>query len=408
MAKQKKLTLAIVGTGGRGVSCFGTLLKTHSDCEIAALVDTNHVRCKDAAEYLKIQVQCFPDIRSMLKKFRPDGVVITTPDVTHRAIAVAALNAGCNVLLDKPLATKVSDCQKIIHAAEKSRKIMMMGFNLRHHPVLKRLKEIIDGGRLGRIFMIENREFYGGGRTYMARWNRHYAMSGGLWIHKGSHDFDVFQWLLDFPKPARVSAFAGVNVLDKNHLPFAVRKGVKPGPTCSSCPYFDECPDRTEISADSPLTVGFGTDAAKIDDYHKDVCIYLSDKDVHDNGIAIVEYENGSKAVHSECFIGSIDDRKYTIYGDRGTAEVSLTSRTIVIYPRWSSEAETIQIAAEGGTHGGADPHLVDAFLRTIRKNEMSTSTAEQGMWSTACGEAAELSWREHRMVEIAELFGKK
>ena len=74
--------------------------------------------------------------------------------------------------------------------------------------------------------MMENREFYDGGRTYMARWNGKKSESGGLWIHKGSHDFDVFNWLLNFPKPKKVSAFAGMNVFTPQNFPFEVKDGI--------------------------------------------------------------------------------------------------------------------------------------------------------------------------------------
>ena len=398
----EKLKFAIIGTGSRGVFCFGKMLAKREDCEIVAMVDPNHVRSANAAETLGVKPLFFHDTKEMLKSVTPDAVVITSPDFTHCDNAIAALEGGCNVLLDKPLATHVSDCRRIIAAAEKSSKILMMGFNLRHHPVLKKLKSILDQGVAGKIFMIENREFYDGGRTYMARWNGDYSKSGGLWIHKGSHDFDVFQWLMDFPKPVRVSSFSALSVLDPMHLPFKTRPGVEPGPNCRNCPYLDECPDSYP---DCKKIALFGEDAIAVDGYLKDKCIYLTEKSVHDNGTAIVEYDNGARAIHTECFIGSVHDRKYTIWGELATIEVSLTNQKIIVYPRWSKDTLTYDIVPAEGGHGGADPLLLESFVTAVKRGDASGSTAEHGMWSTACGEAAELSWREHRMVEVKELF---
>ena len=402
MSDQKKLKFAIVGTGNRGVHCFGKMLKKRKDCEIVALVDPNHVRSAHAAEILDVKPMFFKSVEEMLKSFTPDAVVITSPDFTHCQNAIAALEGGCNVLLDKPLATHVCDCQDIIAAAENCSKILMMGFNLRHNPVLKKLKKLIEQGTCGKIFMIENREFYDGGRTYMARWNGDYTKSGGLWIHKGSHDFDVFQWLMDFPKPVRVSSFSALSVLDPKHIPFTLRPGVEAGPSCRKCPYLSECPDALPEGGEIKL---FGDDAVAVDGYVKDKCIYLSEKSVHDNGTAIVEYDNGARAIHTECFIGSMHDRKYTIWGELATIEVSLTNREIIVHPRWSKDLVTYKIAESEGGHGGADPMLLDTFVKAVQNGDSSTSTAEHGMWSTACGEAAELSWRENRMVEVKELF---
>jgi predicted dehydrogenase len=305
--------------------------------------------------------------------------------------------------VDKPLATTVKGCKNIISAAKKAEKIIMMGFNLRHHAVLKKLKKLISEGTLGRVFLIENREFYAGGRTYMSRWNRLYAKSGGLWVHKGCHDFDIFNWLLNFPKPVKVSAFAGIDVLKPQHIPFAVKNDVPVGPTCHQCHYSKICPDVFKI--DDIQNSPWCNQAVNADGYSKDLCMYTSDKDTHDNGIAIVEYENGAKASHLECFITSLGDRFYTVVGDLGQAEVSLLQRTITIRPRWNQEVITHHIPEMEGGHGGADPMLIDEFFKVLKGEEENSSTIEHGMWSTVIGQAAELSRREERTVKVAELF---
>ena len=398
-----KLKIAIIGTGSRGTNCFGEIFKKRDDAEIVALCDLNPVRAKAAAKILGITPNIYQTIDEMAEKETLDGVIITTPDATHHKIAMTALNHGWNVLIDKPLATTVKDGKEVIETAKKSGLTVMIGFNLRHHAVLKRLKEIIDSGTLGKIFIAENREFYDGGRTYMSRWNRLYSVTGGLWIHKGSHDFDVFNWLLDFPKPLRVSSFASVNVLTPDGLPFELEDGHTPGPTCNDCYYKEKCKDVFPLT-ESEFDM-WGKEAAAVDGYQKNQCMYLSDKDTHDNGIALVEYEGGIKVSHFECFIGARSDRTYTVVGDKAIADVSLTHRTITITPRWNGEVVSYTIPLESGGHGGADPSLVDAFCKVLRKEINPNSTAEHGLMATAIGQAAEISRREHRMVEIEELF---
>jgi predicted dehydrogenase len=400
---KEKIKVGIIGAGSRGIHSFGKTISERDDAEIVALCDPNQVRMEEAAKALKSKPAFYASVETMIATEKLDAVVITSPDYYHESNAVAALNSGVNVLIDKPLATTVKGCQNIIRASEKSGKIIMMGFNLRHHAVLKKLKKLIAEGTLGRVFLIENREFYDGGRTYMSRWNRLYAKSGGLWIHKGSHDFDIFNWLLDFPKPVKVSAFAGIDVLNPQHIPFAVKPGLPVGPTCHQCPYKKVCPDVYEIE---DIQHSLWSDrAADSDGYSKDLCMYTSDKDTHDNGIAIVEYENGAKASHLECFITPISDRFYTVVGDRGQAEVSLEQGSIIVRLRWSKEVITYHIPENEGGHGGADPMLVDSFFRVLKGEEENGSTTEHGMWSTAIGQAAEISRRESRTVQVAELF---
>ena len=401
----KKLRVAIVGTGSRGVSCFTQIFRKRDDVEIAAFCDVNTFRARAAAEQNKITPAIYGSMEEMAQKETLDGVIITVPDCFHHDCAVKALKSGWNVLIDKPLATNVKDCQEIIDLARETGKTVMIGFNLRHNAVLKRLKQIIDDGLLGKVFLCENREFYDGGRTYMSRWNRLYKYTGGLWIHKGGHDFDVFNWLLNFPKPARVTSFAGVNVLTPENLPFEKEPGHEPGPGCNSCYYKDKCPDKYMLTEED-LTM-WGPEAAAQDGYLKNRCMYTSDKDNHDNGIAIVEYENGVRISHMECFIGNKSDRLYTIVGDKGIAEVSLADRTITVIPRWGkSETFTEKVQEEEGGHGGADPNLVERFCQVLRGEAVPNSTAEHGLLSTAIGQAAEISRRENRMVDMKELLG--
>lgn len=399
----RKLKIAIVGTGSRGTGCFTSILKKRDDVEITAFCDVNTRRAEAAAEIHQIHPAIYSSMDEMAAHEQLDGIIVTVPDCFHHDCAIKALNCGWNVLIDKPLATNVKDGLDIIETAKKANKTVMIGFNLRHHAVLKRLKKIIEDGVLGKVFICENREFYNGGRTYMSRWNRLYKYTGGLWIHKGSHDFDIFNWLLNFPKPLRVSSFAAVNVLNEAGLPFSKETGHEPGPNCNVCYYKDKCPDKYELD-ESELKM-WGADKAAIDGYTKNLCMYLSDKDNHDNGIAMIEYEGGIKASHFECFIGSKTDRVYTVVGDKAVAEVSLTQRTITITPRWNGEIVTYHINQEQGGHGGADPSLVDTFCRVLRGETLPNSTAEHGLLSTSIGQAAEISRREHRMVEISELY---
>lgn len=399
----KKLRVAIVGTGTRGTGCFGKLLSERDDVEIAALCDPNPVRMRGAAKILGITPNFYSSMDEMSKKETLDGVIITSPDACHHQCAMTALKLGWNVLIDKPLATNVKDGKEIIETAKKVGKTVMIGFNLRHHSVLKRLKEIISSGTLGKVFLAENREFYDGGRTYMARWNRLFSMTGGLWIHKASHDFDIFNWLLDFPKPVRIASFASVNVLKPSGIPFELDNGIQPGPDCNSCHYNKSCKESWVLSENEMAQ--WGPEAVKEDGYTKNLCIYTSDKDNHDNGLCILEYENNIKVSLFESFIGSKSDRLYTINGDRAIAEASLSERRITITPRWGGEITTIILPAEGGGHGGADPELVDTFCKVLRGEKSTTSTAEHGLLATALGQAAEMSRRQSRMVNLEEIL---
>jgi len=280
------------------------------------------------------------------------------------------------------------------------------------------MKELAVAGVFGDIFSMNAIEHYDGGRTYMARWNRLKKYSGGLWIHKGSHDFDVINWIMDKARPVRVSCFANVSVLNEKGLPFKVRKGVKPGPTCTVCAYRSECPDglspadraRDERhAAYGEAVMGmYGDEAARADGYHVDLCIYLSDKDTHDQGIATVEYDNGATASHAEYFPTPLSNRKYMIEGSLAHADVDLEGDTIEVARRWHKDRVVHHVHRDAGSHGGADPVMCAAFIECIRRGKRPVASGIDGAWSIAIGEACEISRAEKRMVKISEVLDVK
>ena len=398
-----KIGIGIIGAGGRGTGFLKRLVSAHSqDAQVLGLADPNHVRMTGALEAAGAECECFTEASGLLRRKDVDAVFITTPDYLHESTAVAALKARKHVFVDKPLATTVAGCMNIVRAARRSKKLLYMGFNMRFDPVVQKMKALVDDGVLGRVFSIEAQEFYNGGRTYMARWNRLKKFSGGLWVHKGSHDFDVINWLMG-ARPARVSAFANVSTLHPDGIPFELNKGETFGPRCGECQQAARCPDRFAIPEAT-----YGKDAIAVDGYVRDTCIYQSEKDTHDQGVAIVEFEAGQTAVHTEFFVTSLSNRLYTLVGDRATVKGDVHGSQVVVYPRWSGDVVTHTIARGAGGHGGADPVMVQNFLACIRGDEQPISDVVDGVWSVAEGEAAEISRAEKRMVEIRELVNPK
>lgn len=402
-----KLRIGIIGAGTRGIGSFGNMLATRDDTVIAALVDINRTRMRKVVDALKLdQCRCYSSVSEMLDNETLSGVIITTPDHCHEANAIEAMAHRLHVLIDKPLATTSRGCLNVMAAARQHDVQAMVGFNLRCIPLMIKVKEIIDAGEIGRPMLLENTEFYDGGRTYMARWNRNLKWSGGLWVHKGTHDFDILNWFNAEGTPVRVSAFAGLNALRPDDLPFAVDPDKPVGPGCGVCAYAGVCPDCCKAGAGP-----FDEEAVAEDGYRRDLCMYLSDKDTHDNGITIVEYDNNVRASHSECFVANFSDRRYTITGDRGVLTFRTSQpETITLKPRWKRGYTTeIKVPPPPpGGHGGADPGVLGRFLQAIRTGEQHLASLRDGLRAVAVGEAAEISWREHRMVDIASLVDLK
>ncbi len=404
-----KIRIGLIGAGGRGFGSFISLIQqNHQDVfQVKAVADPNAVRVQKGLDYFQLKADIHNEVEDLTARSDIDAVIITSPDYLHEAHALSALSNGKHVLVDKPLATTAAGCLRVIAEADKANRLLYMGFNLRHHAVIRRMKDLATAGAFGEIYSVQAIEHYDGGRTYHSRWNRMKEFSGGLWIHKGSHDFDVINYMMGDVKPARVSAFSSVFSLTPEKLPFAVQPGKEVGPTCDACPYRRECPDAFPIYEDknSLIAALFDEEAVAVDGYQRNICMYLSEKDTHDQGIALVEYENGATASHSEYFATPISNRHYLIEGTAAHAEADLETFSVKLQTRWSKDIISHELQQPTGGHGGADPVMIAHFIDCLQNDKRPLANASDGAWSVAVGEAAEISRAQKRVVEISELM---
>jgi len=136
------LRIGLIGTGGRGVNCFAkSFVNDHSDTtEIVAVADTNTVRARKALTMLGVSADVHQDAGELAERPDVDAVVVCSVDAAHEAHALTALQHGKHVYVEKPLAISVEGCLRVIEAARRSDKVLSMGFNLRHHAVVRRMR----------------------------------------------------------------------------------------------------------------------------------------------------------------------------------------------------------------------------------------------------------------------------
>src|SRR5688500_18748885 len=197
---------AIVGTGARAEMFARALAVDHADrCELVALADPNPVRLRAHNETLaRLRVPpaveyAAADFLQMLDKERVDAVVVTTLDRYHDEYIVAALDAGRDVLTEKPMTIDAPRCRRILDAAARTSRSVRVTFNYRYNPVHEAVRRVLADGEIGEIgsvhfeWLLDVRH----GADYFRRWHRDKANSGGLLVHKASHHFDLVNWWLD-------------------------------------------------------------------------------------------------------------------------------------------------------------------------------------------------------------------
>lgn len=188
--------LGIIGAGRVTAHHHLPALAATSQVKVVALADVDSARLVPLAAQYDIASQ-YTDFRALLDRPDVDAVAICTPPQFHAGMAVAALNAGKHVLIEKPLALSLADCDAIIAAASANRVKTTVGFNLRGHRLMRQAHALLDGGILGIVQAA--RVVYASGfrhREQAPAWRNDMQTGGGVILEVGSHGFDLLRYLL--------------------------------------------------------------------------------------------------------------------------------------------------------------------------------------------------------------------
>lgn len=159
-----------------------------------AVADLAEERAKALAE--RYGVAAYTDYMQMIERERPDIAIITLPHYLHREAALYCLEQGCHVLLEKPMALDVAECDEIIAAARRTRLALLVGHTQHYIAENRAAKRIVDEGSLGELVMIRdvrNVHYYSDSRP---SWFFKQALAGGgIMMNLGSHSIDKIVWL---------------------------------------------------------------------------------------------------------------------------------------------------------------------------------------------------------------------
>jgi UDP-N-acetylglucosamine 3-dehydrogenase len=192
-----KLRIGVIGLGWFGEIHCETIVGI-PNLELAALCTRRPDRLKQQAEKFGVK-KTYRDYRDMLADKAIDAVSIVTMWDQHTDPAIAALEAGKHVFLEKPMASTVADCNKIIAASKKSKSILQIGHICRFNPRYRMAKQAIDSGKIGKIVAMGSR------RNIPAAWTPEILNKIGPIVGDAIHDTDIMLW---FTGERVVSAYA--------------------------------------------------------------------------------------------------------------------------------------------------------------------------------------------------------
>ncbi|UVS78927.1 Gfo/Idh/MocA family protein [Actinokineospora sp. UTMC 2448] len=399
---------AFVGTGHRAQLYFDALLGPYADvAEPVALCDTNPTRM---AYYQRLRggepLPTFApeEYLAMLDRVRPDGVVVTSVDDTHADYVVAALERGVDVIVEKPLTVDEPSCARIADAARRSTARLVVTFNYRYSPRNSAVKALLLDGVIGTPTAVHFEWVLDTvhGADYFRRWHRDKARSGGLFVHKATHHFDLVNWWLA-DRPSVVTAHGGLRFYG-------------PGGDHDTDAFV------LDLSADVRLHALYA-DAARHDGYRRDQDVFSPGITIEDTMAALVRYESGALLTYSLTAYGPWEGYRVSITGTRGRIELAVCERSsvppgraadvvgwhrdapdlpegarpvgtrLLLQRHWEA-AEEVPVDAAAGTHGGGDARLLDDLFRPGAAPDPLGRAADyrDGVLSVLVGAAANAS----------------
>ncbi|MBR7104155.1 MAG: Gfo/Idh/MocA family oxidoreductase [Lentisphaeria bacterium] len=397
------VTAIIVGAGHRSM-CYGSFSLVQPErFKVVGVADPNMLRCKKAAEQFGFgEDMIFHDAAELVRHGKlADCVINGTMDEDHVRTTVPLLEAGYDVLLEKPFAVSKEEVKILDEAVRRTGRKVMICHVLRYSDFYVAIKERILKGEIGKIVSIQTSEhvsYHHVANCFIrGKWRREDVCKSTMLMSKCCHDMDLLSWFMSGVEPVRVSSFGGRHFFRAENAP------ENAGEYCLlDCPLEKECiysnrninlnhPKRwgsyvwTGLEHIAEPTEEEYTAELKRKDNPYARCIWKMDNNVVDRQAVMVEFADGAVAVHNMIAGTSRPCRKIHIIGTAGEIEGTMDDSKFVVRkidtrPGHEFSLEEVDLTryedttgAFGG-HGGGDMGVIADFVSVMEGNAPSIS----------------------------------
>ncbi|MGK0239504.1 MAG: hypothetical protein ACI92G_002981 [Candidatus Pelagisphaera sp.] len=427
---------AIIGTGARATMYRDALTTTYADrCSLKALCDKNPLRM---AAFQSDPGKPLPeygpdDLEKMIREQAIDEVIVTTMDSTHHHFICRAMDAGCDVITEKPMTIDPDKCQQILAAIDRSGRNLRVTFNYRYAPRNSKVKEVLQSGAIGEVvsvhfeWLLDTKH----GADYFRRWHRDKKNSGGLMVHKSTHHFDLVNWWLS-SIPETVFALGGLRFYGAEN---AARRGEPRSYLRSTgAPEAADDPFALDLSKDPELKKLY-LDCESADGYHRDQNVFGQGISIEDDIAVSVRYKNQATLSYHLSAYSPWEGYRVAFNGTKGRLELSVVESAYVSGksddPNFSKNVKgasdhaveeptslTLQVhwgkpqildidQKNAGGHGGADTIMLrDLFAPEQIDDPLGRAAGHtDGAFSILTGIAANQSMRTGQAVSVPTLI---
>ena len=192
----RKVRFAVVGCGRIAQNHFEAVARHAERAELAAVCDTDPARL--AAAVAKTGARGFASLTELLAAAPADCVVLATPSGLHPRQTIEAARAGVDVMTEKPMATRWHDGLAMVRACDEAGVRLFVVKQNRRNPTLQLLKQAVEQGRFGRIYMVGVNVFWTRPQAYYdsAAWRGTWEFDGGAFMNQASHYVDLLDWIV--------------------------------------------------------------------------------------------------------------------------------------------------------------------------------------------------------------------
>jgi len=411
----------IIGCGHRGGGYARIMAKSRDKFNVVAVAEPIPAR----RDYVGDMYDVPADMR--FESWEPlfalgkiaDVALIATMDRDHFAPAVAAINTGYDLMLEKPVSPDPAECREIERLAKEKGKFVLVCHVLRYTDFYRAVKRVIKEGQLGRVLSVEAAENVGNvhqSHSFVrGKWSNSERASFML-LQKSCHDMDILQWLLD-KKCLRIQSFGSRSYFREENAPEGA-----PARCHEGCPEADTCPYNAVKLYYESKSPWFRTAAAKHPDPSDEQvmealktgeygrCVFRCDNDVVDHQTVNMEFEDDITCTFSMSAFTK-GGRTIHIMGTEGELFAGASDTELKIYKLKTGETVTVPVADEAADqsinsgHGGGDDGVIHALYDLLVGRENS-SIGDIGISvdNHMIAFAAEVSRLEGRVVNVSEM----
>jgi UDP-N-acetyl-2-amino-2-deoxyglucuronate dehydrogenase len=195
----------VVGVGAIAPSHIEAYLAFPGRCRVVALADNIAGRCSRAVERFGLQAEIFDSHERLLEVAELDLVSVCTPPATHAEVALDVLNSGRNVLVEKPMAASLEECDALLAAQRRAGKVLSVVAQNRFRTEMVRLQRLLASGLTGEVRHAQVDSLWWRGPSYYDLWWRGTweAEGGGPTLNHAVHHVDLLLWMMGAPSEVR-------------------------------------------------------------------------------------------------------------------------------------------------------------------------------------------------------------